>query len=159
MHSSEVRTCNGLHALCIAKVGIWGMHLAQVQRQVESASVTVTPMPHHASHMPEYGAQQIIGRHVMRSSHCRVVEPILQALRMCVYPHLLLVNRSCSWAFNAADTCTGHPAIAADKRMPMQTLGPCMPTPQAPRKVTQATLHSSRKHVHCCIEHVGSDIA
>lgn len=83
-------TCYRLHTLCIAKVGIWGMHLAQVQRQVESASITVTPVPHHASHMPEYGAQQIIGRHVMRPSHCRVVEPILQASRIWVLPHSLL---------------------------------------------------------------------
>jgi len=54
-------TLDSLHALGIAKIGVWGMHLAQVQRQVEGAGVAVTPVTHHAGDMPQDGAEQVIG--------------------------------------------------------------------------------------------------
>lgn len=71
-------TSHGLYTLGVAKIGIGRMHLAQIQRQVEGAGIAIAPMPHHACHVPQDGAQQVIGRHVVWACHGGVVQPVLQ---------------------------------------------------------------------------------
>ncbi len=78
MQVVRMLTSHSLYALSVAKIGIGCMHLTQIQRQVEGASITVAPMAHHARHMPQNGAQQVVGRHVMWTCHGGVVQSVLQ---------------------------------------------------------------------------------
>ncbi len=100
---SVMLTSHSLCTLGIAKIGIWCMHLAQIQRQVEGASITIAPMAHHARHMPQNGTQQVIGRHVMWACHGGVVQSVLQQ------------HASSSKGLpEAFDHCKGWPSLVSD---------------------------------------------
>ena len=48
-------TRDAQHAVSIAKIGIWNMHLPQIKGQIECAAAVMS-VPYKATDMPQYGA-------------------------------------------------------------------------------------------------------
>ncbi len=51
----EILTLDAQHTVSIAKIGIWNMHLPQIEGQIERAAA-VCSVSYKATDMPQYGA-------------------------------------------------------------------------------------------------------
>ena len=50
----KVLTLDAQHAVSIAKIGVWNMHLPQIKGQIECAAA-VGSVPYKAADVPQYG--------------------------------------------------------------------------------------------------------